>query len=314
MPQQRINAIRDALAEHIHGKPAAIDATLTCLIAGGHLLIEDVPGVGKTTLAYALSRAIHCDFNRVQFTSDIIPSDIVGVSVYQKDRSQFEFLPGPVFANIVLADEINRASPKAQSALLEAMERGLVTSDGVSHPIDRPFMVIATQNPVDFESTFPLPSAQLDRFLMRISLGYPDDQSERDMLRHGALHYDDMEIQSVAEKGDIADLQSQAREVFMEESIYDYIHSIVTRTRQHPQIEVGISPRGALAFKAALQAAALVDGRSFVEPNDIRRFAVPCLAHRLRLRERYDFEYGWQNAAHLIEEILNAQPAPHLKD
>jgi len=217
---------------------------LVCLLAGGHVLIEDVPGVGKTTLAYTLARSVECKFNRIQFTSDILPSDILGVSIYQHDEGRFRFMPGPVFAQIVLADEINCASPKSQSALLEVMERGFVSVDGESHEVDRPFMVIATQNPVDLESTFPLPQSQLDRFLMRLSLGYPDDDSERDMLKAGNLHYDAME------------------QVFVEESLLDHIHQLVKATRNNPRVEVGISPCGGLAFKQALQAAALVAGRA----------------------------------------------------
>lgn len=314
MHDPRIEAIRNSLKTHIHGKPAAIDSVITCLIAGGHVLIEDVPGVGKTTLAYALSRTLHSDFNRIQFTSDLIPSDIIGVSIYQKPEARFVFHPGPIFANVVLADEINRSSPKSQSALLEAMERGLVTVDGKSHSIERPFIVIATQNPVDFESTFPLPNAQLDRFLMRISMGYPDAQSEKAMLRSGALHYDDIKISPVVEKKDITELQTLARNIFIEDSTYDYIHDIVVKTRNHHAIEVGVSPRGALAFKTAIQAAALVDGRDYVTPEDIKRLAKPCLAHRLRLQERHGFDLDWNAAANLLSEILTEIPQPHQKD
>ncbi len=314
MPDPRISAIRQALAKHIHGKPDAIDSILTCLLAGGHILVEDVPGVGKTTLAYVLSHSVQCDFNRIQFTSDILPSDIIGVSIYQRETAKFEFFHGPLFTNIVLADEINRASPKSQSALLEAMERGLVTCDGASYPIDQPFMVVATQNPVDFESTFPLPNAQLDRFLMRISVGYPDAQSERQMLREGVMHYDEMRISPVASKEDILDLQLKVREVFVEDSIYDYVHAIVNRSRTHPRVEVGVSPRGALAFKTALQAAALVDGREFVSPSDVGRLATPCLAHRIRLNEFHGIDFERHSAATIIEEILSTTLAPHLKD
>ncbi|EDY85286.1 ATPase, AAA family, putative [Verrucomicrobiia bacterium DG1235] len=314
MPDPRIDAIRNSLATHIHGKPHAIDSVITCLIAGGHILIEDVPGVGKTTLAYALSRAVNCEFNRIQFTSDLIPSDIIGVSVYHKPEARFVFHPGPIFANVVLADEINRSSPKSQSALLEAMERGLVTVDGESYPIERPFIVIATQNPVDFESTFPLPNAQLDRFLMSISMGYPDSQAEKAMLRTGALHYDDINIKPAIEKQDIEALQILARDIFIEDSTYDYIHEIVAKTRSHPAIEVGVSPRGALAFKTAIQAAALVDGRDFVTPSDIQRLAKPCFAHRLKLRERHGFDLDWNAAGDLVDEILATIPQPHQTD
>ena len=314
MPDPRIEKIRATLTAYIHGKPAAIDSIITCLISGGHVLIEDVPGVGKTTLAYALSRTFDSNFNRIQFTSDLIPSDIIGVSIYHKPESRFIFHPGPIFANVVLADEINRSSPKSQSALLEAMERGLISVDGEPHPIERPFIVVATQNPVDFESTFPLPNAQLDRFLMRISMGYPDAKAEKAMLKTGSRHYDDIEISPVVKKQDIIELQSLAREVFIEDSIFDYIHEIVAKTRNHHAIEVGVSPRGALAFKSAAQSLALVEGRDYVSPDDIKRLARPCLAHRLRLRERHGRELDWGAAAELIDEIVTTIPLPHQKD
>ena len=314
MNEHAIDAIRDALAARIHGKAEAIDAIITCLVAGGHILIEDVPGVGKTTLAYALSKTIHCDFNRIQFTSDLIPSDILGVSVYQKSEERFRFLRGPIFANIVLADEINRAAPKSQSALLEVMERGLVSCDGESHAVEKPFMVVATQNPVDFESTFPLPNAQLDRFLMKISMGYPDKESEGRLLRSGALHYDEMDIKPVVERREILELHRRVSEVYIEDSLYDQIHHLVSLSRQHSQVELGISPRGALAFKTALQAAALVAGRDFVTPDDIRRYAKPCLAHRLLLQHHHGLGSQSSASARIIDELLNKTPAPHLTE
>lgn len=314
MPDPRIAAIRNSLATHIHGKPDAIEAVLTCLVAGGHVLIEDVPGVGKTTLAYALSRSIDCAFNRIQFTSDLIPSDVIGVSIYQKEDSQFHFHPGPIFANVVLADEINRSSPKSQSALLEAMERGIISVDGNTHPIPQPFIVIATQNPVDFESTFPLPSAQLDRFLMRISMGYPDAAAEKEMLRGNTLHYDDITLPPVVKKQDITELQEAAKTLFIEDSAYDYLHQIVAKTRSHPAIEVGVSPRGSLAFKTAAQAAAFLAGRDFVSPTDIQSLAKPCLAHRVRLTDRHGFDPDWSTAATVIEEITLSVPFPHRLD
>jgi len=313
-PSERIEKLRCALRRHLHGKNEAIEAVLVCLLAGGHVLIEDVPGVGKTTLAYTLARSVECKFNRIQFTSDILPSDILGVSIFQREEGRFEFMPGPVFAQIVLADEINRASPKSQSALLEVMERGFVSVDGESHEVDRPFMVIATQNPVDLESTFPLPQSQLDRFLMRLSLGYPDDESERGMLKAGNLHYDAMSHEAVIHPQEIEELQRAVDEVFVEETLLDYIHQLVKATRNNPRVEVGISPRGGLAFKRALQAAALVDGRDFVSPEDIKRFAEPCLTHRIRLAGSYSNSYDWQAAAEVIRNLLRNHPAPHSKD
>ncbi len=314
MDTQLIDRLKESLSARIHGKKEAIHAIITCLVAEGHILIEDVPGVGKTTLAYVLAKSLECDFNRIQFTSDILPSDILGVSIYQGSDNQFKFFEGPIFSNIVLADEINRASPKSQSALLEAMERSLVTIDGDSRPIAPPFMVIATQNPVDFESTFPLPFAQLDRFLMRIAMGYPAKEDEGALLRSGKVHYDRMEIQPVIAKEDILALQKQAEDVFIEETVYDYIHELVIATRDRPSIEVGISPRGALAFRSALQASALVNGREFVTPDDVQAYAVPCLAHRLRLSSRITGSYDWDRSAKIIREILDEHPAPHLTD
>ncbi len=309
-----IDRLKASLSARLHGKAEAIDRIIACLLAEGHILIEDVPGVGKTTLAYVLAKSIDCQFNRIQFTSDILPSDILGVSIYQGSDNQFQFFPGPVFSNIVLADEINRASPKSQSALLEAMERGLVTIDGETRPIESPFMVIATQNPVDFESTFPLPSAQLDRFLMRISMGYLERADESRLLRSGKLHYDRMEIEPVVSKQEIQALQSQVDSVYIEDSLYEHLHDIVLATRDRPSIATGISPRGALSFRAAVQAAALVDGRSYVTPDDIRNLAAPCLAHRLRLANALSGSYDWGRAAEIIDEILGELPPPHTKD
>ena len=310
-PLQRL---KTSLSDRLHGKSEAIDAIIACLLAEGHILIEDVPGVGKTTLAYVLAKSIDCDFTRIQFTSDILPSDILGVSIYQGVENQFKFFEGPVFSNIVLADEINRASPKSQSALLEAMERGLVTIDGAARPIHPPFMVIATQNPIDFESTFPLPSAQLDRFLMRVSMGYLPREEESAMLRKGKLHYDRMGIEPVVSKDEIVSLQKQVEEVFIEDSLYDYLHELVLATRNRSSIDVGISPRGAIAFRSAVQATALVNGRHFVSPDDIQQNAVPCLAHRIRLSHAVSGSYDWGQSAEIVGDILAEIPVPHEQD
>lgn len=311
--EQAIQRLKDSLSAHLHGKLEAIDSIITCLLAEGHILIEDIPGVGKTTLAYLLAKSVDCEFNRIQFTSDILPSDILGVSIYQGTENSFNFFEGPIFSNIILADEINRASPRSQSALLEAMERGIVSVDGEARPIDTPFMVIATQNPVDFESTFPLPNAQLDRFLMRIAMGYPSKEDEATLLRSSKTHYDRMAIRPVISKTEIQELQVKAQSVFIDESIYNYIHEIILATRVRPNIELGVSPRGALAFRSALQAAALVNGRNFVSPDDVQQYAVPCLAHRLRLASKVAGTYDWDASARVVSEILSELPAPHYR-
>ncbi|MGK0238897.1 MAG: MoxR-like ATPase [Candidatus Pelagisphaera sp.] len=311
--EQAIQRLKDSLSAHLHGKLEAIDSIITCLLAEGHILIEDIPGVGKTTLAYLLAKSVDCEFNRIQFTSDILPSDILGVSIYQGTENSFNFFEGPIFSNIILADEINRASPRSQSALLEAMERGIVSVDGEARPIDTPFMVIATQNPVDFESTFPLPNAQLDRFLMRIAMGYPSEEDEATLLRSGKTHYDRMAIRPVISKTEIQELQVKAQSVFIDDSIYNYIHEIILATRVRPNIELGVSPRGALAFRSALQAAALVNGRNFVSPDDVQQYAVPCLAHRLRLASKVAGTYDWDASARVVSEILSELPAPHYR-
>jgi MoxR-like ATPase len=265
----------------ISGKPQAINLAMTVLLAEGHLLIEDVPGVGKTLLAKALARSIDCSVRRVQFTPDLLPGDLTGVSAFNQERSEFEFKPGPIFANIVLGDEINRASPKTQSALLECMAERQVTVDGATYPLEQPFMVIATQNPIEMEGTYPLPEAQRDRFTARISIGYPDPAAELAMLEmHGSSSpLDDLE--PVAHARDIRELIVAVRGVHVAQAIKQYVIGLVNATRSAQELRLGASPRATLHMLRASRAFAALDGRDFVIPDDVQSLAVPVLAHRL---------------------------------
>jgi MoxR-like ATPase len=279
-----LTRIADSINQHLRGKQDVVERVLTCLVAGGHLLIEDLPGVGKTTLAYCLARSIDSPFQRIQFTSDLLPSDVLGVSVYDESVKEFVFKRGPIFANFVLADEINRTTPKTQSSLLEVMDRGRVTVDGQTYTIGPPFMVLATQNPVDFEGTFPLPESQMDRFLMRLQMGYPSFTEEMRILAATETSYDSIQLQPVVARADIVRLQKIARSVFVEESVADYLLRVITATRTEAEFKAGVSVRGTLALRTAAQARALLRGRDFVVPEDVADMAMPVLAHRLALR------------------------------
>ncbi len=300
--------IGKAIEAVIEGKRDAIQLTLAVLLAEGHLLIEDVPGVGKTMLAKALARAIDGSVRRIQFTPDLLPSDITGVSAYNQERRDFEFRPGPVFANIVLGDEINRASPKTQSALLECMEERQVTVDGTTYSLQAPFMVIATQNPVEMEGTYPLPEAQRDRFTARISLGYPPPAAEREMLdTHGSTSPLD-QLKPVARAGDVQDLVIAVRKVLVSDQVKDYIISLANATRTSPELRLGASPRAALHLLRASRAWAALDGRDYVIPDDVQRLARPVLAHRLlptaeAIVERHQPEQ-------VVERIVAQLPLP----
>jgi MoxR-like ATPase len=265
----------------IVGKNQEIRLTLIGLLCEGHLLIEDVPGVGKTMLARALSRSIGCTFRRIQFTPDMLPSDVTGVSIFNQKTLEFEFRPGPIMAQIVLTDEINRATPKTQSALLEAMEERQVTVDGVTYPMANPFLVLATQNPIEYEGTFPLPEAQIDRFMMRIHLGYPSKEHELSVLTRQSNHHPIQDIEQVLSVGELIAAQEAIKTVYVDDLVKSYIVDIVSATRDHPDIYLGASPRGSLALFAATRAWAALQGRDFVLPDDVKLLAEPTLAHRL---------------------------------
>jgi MoxR-like ATPase len=276
-----VSGLEANISRVVLGKAEVVRQCVVALLAGEHVLLEDVPGVGKTLVAKALARSVSGEFYRIQFTPDLLPSDIIGTSIYDQQRSEFTYMRGPIFANVVLADEINRTTPRTQSALLEAMSEGQVTVDNKTHLLPRPFIVIATQNPYEFEGTYPLPESQLDRFLMRISIGYPDRQDELDVLfSHQAGEPVD-DLQPVVSCEDVLSLQAAVRRVVLEESIGEYILDIVEATRNSSELHVGASTRGALCMSRAAQALAMVEGRDFVAPDDVKRLAVPVLAHRV---------------------------------
>jgi MoxR-like ATPase len=296
----RLSEIESALGEAIRGKAEVLRLALACLLARGHLLIEDVPGVGKTTLAQAMARAVRSNFHRLQFTSDMLPSDVLGVTIYNAHSQEFEFKQGPVFTNFLLADEINRATPKTQSALLEAMNELQVTIDGRSWPLAQPFMVIATQNPVEHHGTYPLPESQLDRFLMRIRIGYPDAAAERQILRQASAGNNDA-VRPVISGEELIALQDAAAQVRVDEALVDYMLAIVEKTRRHESLAMGVSPRGAQALYRAAQGLAAVEGRDYVMPDDVKRLVVPVFAHRVVVNTRVAIA---QRSAEVAEKIL----------
>ncbi len=308
---EKITALEQALSGVIRGKAEVVRLALVCLLAKGHLLIEDVPGVGKTTLAHALAKAIDCRFQRIQFTSDMLPSDVLGVTVYSVTREEFDFKPGPIFANILLADEINRTTPKTQSALLEAMNEGQVSIEGRSYPLPAPFMVIATQNPIEYHGTFPLPEAQLDRFLMRIEMGYPDAESERDILRLNGKRPTAEGLTPMLHGDEVVELQRLAGQVRVDDSVVDYIMALVKATREHEELALGVSPRGSIALYRAAQAQALLEGVDYVTPHHVKMLAGPVCSHRVMLDRRFGAESAaGERARRVIEEILQTVEVP----
>jgi MoxR-like ATPase len=306
----RISDIEAALGEVIRGKAEVLRLSLACLLARGHLLIEDVPGVGKTTLAQALARSVHSSFHRLQFTSDMLPSDVVGVTIYNAHTQEFEFKHGPVFTNFLLVDEINRATPKTQSALLEAMNELQVTIDGRSWPLAQPFMVVATQNPVEHHGTYPLPESQLDRFLMRMRIGYPDHASEREIVRQLASSTPD-HVRPIISGEQLMALQDSVAQVTVDDALVDYMLAVVERTRTHESLSMGVSPRGAQALFRSTQALAAVEGRDYVIPDDVKRLVVPVFAHRVVVNTRVAIAQRSAEAAErILSEILTLVDVP----
>ncbi|MFP4250870.1 MAG: AAA family ATPase, partial [Armatimonadota bacterium] len=299
--------IIESIETVIVGKHNAVEMTVAGFLSGGHILIEDIPGVGKTMLAKTLAKSVGGSFKRVQFTPDLLPADVTGSSVFNQVEGCFVFREGPVFANVVLADEINRATPKSQAAMLEAMEEFQVTADGVTYDLPKPFFVMATENPIEYEGTYQLPEAQLDRFIMRVSLGYPSADDEVEILTRQIKHHPIEDVTQVLDEGDAARLQESVRDVFLEESLKEYIVTIVGRTREHPDLELGSSPRGSLALMRCSQALAAVSGRDYVQPDDIKRVAVECLAHRMIVKSEQSI-HGLRGTQ-IVEEILQSVPA-----
>jgi len=309
--KQTLDRLRANMKVTIRGKDDVIDQVMICLVAGGHLLIEDLPGVGKTTLAYSLARSMDCVFSRIQFTSDLLPSDVTGVAIYDETIKEFVFKKGPVFANVVLADEINRATPKTQSALLEVMDRARVTVDGEAHAVGAPFMVFATQNPVDYEGTFPLPESQMDRFLMRLRMGYPAANDELNILRTARGGYDAIALNPVVTRSEVLALQALAHEIFVEDSILDYILKIVGATRTETEFRAGTSVRAGVALRAGAQARALVFGRDFVLPEDVAELVPAIFSHRLALaRQTSDALEERRAVTAILKRIVSSIPAP----
>lgn len=307
---QRLSDLVGALSGVILGKEDVIEHVLVALLARGHLLIEDIPGVGKTTLARALSRAIKCSFRRVQFTSDLLPSDILGVKVYEPKSSDFRFIPGPIFNSIVLADEINRTTPRTQSALLEAMNESQVTIEGETYLLPRPFMVIATDNPLEHHGTYPLPDSQLDRFLMSVSMGYPAREVEKRIVMRAHAAPIPEDFTPVMDGDEVVRWQERADEARLEPVLADYILDLVEATRSHPGLRLGASPRGALALRQSAKARAVISGRDYCLPDDVKRQAVTVLAHRVLVSGPGPSDERRRAAREIIEEIVETVPVP----
>jgi len=303
--------VQQSVQSVIRGKDEVIQLVLVGLLARGHLLIEDVPGVGKTTLAHALARSFDCAFQRIQFTSDMLPSDVIGVSVFSQQTQRFEFRPGPIFANIVLADEINRTTPKTQSALLEAMNENQVTVDNHTSPLPQPFMVMATQNPIEHHGTYPLPESQLDRFLMRVKIGYPSAESEKEILQDFADSDPLANVRPVMTGPEVVEIQNRVRRVKVDPELVNYTLAIVEKTRQHEYLSLGVSPRGSMSLYRAAQALAFLEGRNYCIPDDFKRLIIAVFCHRCVVSSRYISTLKKSDQAQAImDEIINATPVP----
>jgi len=304
--QARALALVEEIERVIVGKREVVELVAVALLARGHVLVDDIPGVGKTTLAKSLARALGCDFKRIQFTPDLLPGDLTGVSIFNQKTHEFEFHRGPVFTSVLLADEINRATPKTQSSLLECMDELQVSVDGITHALTEPFFVIATQNPIEYRGTFPLPEAQLDRFLLRLRLGYTSPAEEVQILDRQQLSHPVEAVQPVLAGEEVVRLQTAVRKVFVAAAVKEYVVALVTATRQHPAVALGASPRGSLALLRSAQALAALQGRSFVVPDDVKRLAEAVLSHRVLLRGESDDGSGSQ----VIDDALRSVPVP----
>ena len=308
---EKINQLQAEIERVIRGKAEAVRLAIVTLLAGGHLLVEDVPGVGKTTLAHALARALDCSFQRIQFTSDLLPSDVIGLSVYDQTTTTFEWRQGPIFANVILADEINRTTPKTQSALLEAMAERHVTVEGVTHPLPQPFIVMATQNPIEHHGTYPLPESQVDRFMLRLRIGYPGLIDEKQMLRDREHGEPLDEVQTVMTAEEILELQRAVAEIAVDDAIVDYLMRIVAATRNSEMLDLGVSPRGTLSLFRAAQALALTEERDYCIPDDVKRLVIPVFAHRITVSSRYASAMRRSEEAEaVLHEILKTVSVP----
>jgi len=306
-----ITKLIENMNKAIIGKDNVIKKIVICVLCDGHILLEDVPGVGKTTMVYSLAKSLNLSFNRIQFTPDLLPSDITGISIFDQAKGNFEFRKGPIFNNVVLADEINRTSPKTQSSLLEAMQEKKVTIDGVTYSLPKPFIVLATQNPIEYEGTFPLPEAQLDRFMMRISIGYPDKYSERIIMRKYINEEPLAKISSVLSADDILKMQKEVNDVYVDESIENYIIEIINKTRTDENIDLGVSPRGSIALYRAVKGAAYLKNRKYVIPDDVKEMVIPVLSHRIILKPQSKIKL--LDEAKVLKIILNSVPVPVVK-
>ncbi|MFL6245495.1 MAG: AAA family ATPase [Thermoanaerobaculia bacterium] len=306
----RIAALQANVERVIRGKSEVIQFCIAALLAKGHILLEDVPGVGKTTLAHALARSLSLSFQRIQFTSDLLPADIVGVTIYNQDLQEFEFVSGPVFTNVLLADEINRATPKSQSALLEAMSEGTITIEKRRLPLPDPFLVIATQNPIEHVGTYPLPESQLDRFLMKLTIGYPSANDEKQLLRTGGGQDALDHLEPVLDGDEVRELQARVHDVHVSEALVEYLMLIVQTTRTHTEVALGVSTRGALTYFKACQALAMVGGRDFVIPEDVKRLAAPVLSHRIVMKDRRISRGDFSPETRFIQRMVNEIAVP----